>query len=163
MDWKWNGGWKMNWFLINIYSVSPATKVRKEKKNHQVYIRREVLLKVAPEHHLSHASYPLSNFVWVFPSNSESTNDYPSSLKLLVHKIMYCNAFSNLIRFQCDKQVASATATFVMLFSSSLSVVEFYLLKRFPIPYGNFLIYCPYPSLFTFLFFIFIYWWFSNF
>ncbi|XP_040947432.1 sulfite exporter TauE/SafE family protein 4 isoform X2 [Gossypium hirsutum] len=33
-------------------------------------------------------------------------------------------------------QVASATATFVMMFSSSLSVVEFYLLKRFPIPYG---------------------------
>ncbi|KAG2686447.1 hypothetical protein I3760_09G006000 [Carya illinoinensis] len=33
-------------------------------------------------------------------------------------------------------QVASATATFVMAFSSSLSVVEFYLLKRFPIPYG---------------------------
>ncbi|KAL3825810.1 hypothetical protein ACJIZ3_021839 [Penstemon smallii] len=36
-------------------------------------------------------------------------------------------------------QVASATATFVMMFSSSLSVVEFYLLKRFPIPYGLYL------------------------
>ncbi|KAI4349052.1 hypothetical protein L6164_009698 [Bauhinia variegata] len=36
-------------------------------------------------------------------------------------------------------QVASATATFVMLFSSSLSVVEFYLLKRFPIPYAIYL------------------------
>ncbi|KAF2289803.1 hypothetical protein GH714_038693 [Hevea brasiliensis] len=35
--------------------------------------------------------------------------------------------------------VASATATFVMLFSSSLSVVEFYLLKRFPIPYALYL------------------------
>lgn len=34
-------------------------------------------------------------------------------------------------------QVASATATFVMMFSSSLSVAEFYLLRRFPIPYGN--------------------------
>lgn len=34
-------------------------------------------------------------------------------------------------------QVASATATFVMMYSSSLSVVEFYLLKRFPIPYGT--------------------------
>ncbi|KAL8138545.1 hypothetical protein V2J09_004546 [Rumex salicifolius] len=32
-------------------------------------------------------------------------------------------------------QVASATATFAMLFSSSMSVVEYYLLKRFPIPY----------------------------
>lgn len=37
-------------------------------------------------------------------------------------------------------QVASATATFVMLFSSSLSVVEFYFLGRFPIPYALYLI-----------------------
>ncbi|KAM7255224.1 hypothetical protein ACFE04_020465 [Oxalis oulophora] len=37
-------------------------------------------------------------------------------------------------------QVASATATFVMMFSSSLSVVEFYLLKRFPIPYALYLV-----------------------
>ncbi|XP_042491097.1 sulfite exporter TauE/SafE family protein 4 [Macadamia integrifolia] len=37
-------------------------------------------------------------------------------------------------------QVASATATFVMMFSSSLSVVEFYLLKRFPIPFALYLI-----------------------
>ncbi|CAA7404286.1 unnamed protein product [Spirodela intermedia] len=36
-------------------------------------------------------------------------------------------------------QVASATATFVMLFSSSLSVVEFYFLRRFPIPYALYL------------------------
>ncbi|GJW51874.1 sulfite exporter TauE/SafE family protein 4-like protein [Tanacetum coccineum] len=36
-------------------------------------------------------------------------------------------------------QVASATATFVMMFSSSLSVVEFYLLNRFPIPYALYL------------------------
>ncbi|GAV63805.1 TauE domain-containing protein [Cephalotus follicularis] len=36
-------------------------------------------------------------------------------------------------------QVASATATFVMMFSSSLSVVEFYLLKRFPVPYALYL------------------------
>lgn len=36
-------------------------------------------------------------------------------------------------------EVASATATFVMLFSSSLSVVEFYFLKRFPIPYALYL------------------------
>ncbi|TKY62057.1 integral to membrane [Spatholobus suberectus] len=43
-----------------------------------------------------------------------------------------------LIEIGVIPQVASATATFVMMFSSSLSVVEFYLLKRFPIPYGNF-------------------------
>ncbi|KAK0595246.1 hypothetical protein LWI29_004847 [Acer saccharum] len=33
-------------------------------------------------------------------------------------------------------QVASATSTFAMAFSSSISVVEYYLLKRFPVPYA---------------------------
>ncbi|KAL5824724.1 hypothetical protein ACOSQ3_020787 [Xanthoceras sorbifolium] len=33
-------------------------------------------------------------------------------------------------------QVASATSTFAMAFSSSMSVVEYYLLKRFPVPYA---------------------------
>ncbi|XP_050286174.1 sulfite exporter TauE/SafE family protein 3-like isoform X3 [Quercus robur] len=33
-------------------------------------------------------------------------------------------------------QVSSATATFAMAFSSSMSVVEYYLLKRFPHPYA---------------------------
>lgn len=37
-------------------------------------------------------------------------------------------------------QVASATATFVMMFSSSLSVIEFYFLHRFPIGYAMYLI-----------------------
>ncbi|XP_022862977.1 sulfite exporter TauE/SafE family protein 3-like isoform X2 [Olea europaea var. sylvestris] len=32
-------------------------------------------------------------------------------------------------------QVSSATATFAMMFSSSMSVVEYHLLKRFPVPY----------------------------
>ncbi|KAL1182884.1 hypothetical protein V6Z11_A02G144300 [Gossypium hirsutum] len=36
-------------------------------------------------------------------------------------------------------QVSSATATFAMLFSASMSVVEYYLLKRFPIPYALYL------------------------
>nr|GME09561.1 sulfite exporter TauE/SafE family protein 3-like [Ipomoea batatas] len=36
-------------------------------------------------------------------------------------------------------QVTSATATFGMMFSSSMSVVEYYLLKRFPVPYALFL------------------------
>ncbi|KAK3024262.1 hypothetical protein RJ639_043956 [Escallonia herrerae] len=34
-------------------------------------------------------------------------------------------------------QVSSATATFAMMFSSSMSVVEYYLIKRFPVPYGG--------------------------
>ncbi|THF96206.1 hypothetical protein TEA_008771 [Camellia sinensis var. sinensis] len=34
-------------------------------------------------------------------------------------------------------QVASATSTFAMVFSSSMSVVQYYLLKRFPVPYGR--------------------------
>ncbi|PON56467.1 Transmembrane protein TauE-like [Trema orientale] len=33
-------------------------------------------------------------------------------------------------------EVTSATATFIMLFSSSLSIVEYYLLKQFPVPYA---------------------------
>ncbi|KAI3506236.1 hypothetical protein L1887_28592 [Cichorium endivia] len=33
-------------------------------------------------------------------------------------------------------QVSSATATFARMFSSSMSVVEYYLLKRFPVPYA---------------------------
>ncbi|KAH7547276.1 sulfite exporter TauE/SafE family protein 3 [Ziziphus jujuba] len=37
-------------------------------------------------------------------------------------------------------QVSSATATFAMTFSSSMSVVEYYLLKRFPVPYALYLI-----------------------
>eukprot|EP01018_Ginkgo_biloba_P030269 Gb_05099 [translate_table: standard] len=38
-------------------------------------------------------------------------------------------------------QVSSATATFVMLFSSSMSVVEYYFLHRFPVPYALYLIF----------------------
>ncbi|KAI3691173.1 hypothetical protein L2E82_49392 [Cichorium intybus] len=33
-------------------------------------------------------------------------------------------------------QVSSATTTFVMMFSSSMCVVEYYILKRFPVPYA---------------------------
>ncbi|XP_039053741.1 sulfite exporter TauE/SafE family protein 3-like isoform X1 [Hibiscus syriacus] len=36
-------------------------------------------------------------------------------------------------------QVSSATSTFAMLFSASMSVIEYYLLKRFPIPYAAYL------------------------
>lgn len=37
-------------------------------------------------------------------------------------------------------QVSSATATFAMMFSSSMSVVEFYILHRFPVPYAAYFI-----------------------
>ncbi|XP_020097854.1 uncharacterized protein LOC109716716 [Ananas comosus] len=37
-------------------------------------------------------------------------------------------------------QVSSATATFAMTFSASMSVVEYYLLKRFPVPYALFFV-----------------------
>ncbi|GKV16264.1 hypothetical protein SLEP1_g26932 [Rubroshorea leprosula] len=36
-------------------------------------------------------------------------------------------------------QVSSATATFAMTFSASMSVVEYYLLRRFPVPYALYL------------------------
>ncbi|TVU09243.1 hypothetical protein EJB05_42696 [Eragrostis curvula] len=34
-------------------------------------------------------------------------------------------------------QVSSATSTFAMMFSSSMTVVEYYLLHRYPVPYGG--------------------------
>ncbi|CAI9784842.1 unnamed protein product [Fraxinus pennsylvanica] len=37
-------------------------------------------------------------------------------------------------------RVSSATSTFVMMFSSSMSVVEYYLSKRFPVPYALYLV-----------------------
>ncbi|KAK7406685.1 hypothetical protein VNO78_08315 [Psophocarpus tetragonolobus] len=37
-------------------------------------------------------------------------------------------------------QVASATSTFAMLFSSSMSVVQYYLLDRFPVPYAAYFV-----------------------
>ncbi|XP_057525091.1 sulfite exporter TauE/SafE family protein 3-like [Amaranthus tricolor] len=37
-------------------------------------------------------------------------------------------------------QVSSATATFAMAFSASMSVIEYYLLKRFPIPFALYFI-----------------------
>ncbi|ONI15904.1 hypothetical protein PRUPE_3G068300 [Prunus persica] len=36
-------------------------------------------------------------------------------------------------------QVSSATATFAMTFSASMSVIEYYLLRRFPVPYALYL------------------------
>ncbi|GLT39126.1 hypothetical protein SLA2020_133330 [Shorea laevis] len=37
-------------------------------------------------------------------------------------------------------QVASATSTFAMVFSSSMSVVQYYLLNRFPVPYASYFV-----------------------
>ena len=62
---------------------------------------------------------------YIYPFNCETRFNLSMQLNFQV-----CGLF--------ELQVASATATFVMLFSSSLSVVEFYLLKRFPMPFGSF-------------------------
>uniref|UniRef100_A0A803L7Z3 Sulfite exporter TauE/SafE family protein n=2 Tax=Chenopodium quinoa TaxID=63459 RepID=A0A803L7Z3_CHEQI len=37
-------------------------------------------------------------------------------------------------------QVASATSTFSMIFSSSMSVIQYYILKRFPVPYATYFV-----------------------
>ncbi|XP_016479163.1 sulfite exporter TauE/SafE family protein 3 isoform X3 [Nicotiana tabacum] len=42
-----------------------------------------------------------------------------------------------LLELGIPPQVSSATTTFVMTFSSSMSVIQYYLLRRFPIPYGG--------------------------
>eukprot|EP00252_Welwitschia_mirabilis_P021477 TRINITY_DN5521_c0_g1_i1.p1 TRINITY_DN5521_c0_g1~~TRINITY_DN5521_c0_g1_i1.p1 ORF type:complete len:502 (+),score=29.21 TRINITY_DN5521_c0_g1_i1:292-1797(+) len=44
-----------------------------------------------------------------------------------------------LLELGVPPQVSTATTTFVMLFSSAMSVVEYYFLKRFPLPYASYL------------------------
>nr|DAD21690.1 TPA_asm: hypothetical protein HUJ06_023153 [Nelumbo nucifera] len=44
------------------------------------------------------------------------------------------------LELEVPPQVASATSTFVMVFSSSMSVVQYYLLKRFPVPYASYFV-----------------------
>ncbi|XP_050379955.1 sulfite exporter TauE/SafE family protein 3-like [Argentina anserina] len=46
-------------------------------------------------------------------------------------------------------QVASATSTFAMLFSSSMSVVQYYLLNRFPVPYAAYFVFVATIAAFT--------------
>ncbi|KAF2323407.1 hypothetical protein GH714_035328 [Hevea brasiliensis] len=61
-------------------------------------------------------------------SKGEAGNNW-SVVKLII----YC--FIGLVA----GVVSSATATFAMTFSASMSVVEYYLLKRFPVPYALYL------------------------
>ena len=56
---------------------------------------------------------------------------------LTVSELTYLHLIQAQLNQKVFLQVSSATATFAMTFSSSMSVVEYYLLKRFPIPYGN--------------------------
>ncbi|MBA0774750.1 hypothetical protein Gotri_009940 [Gossypium trilobum] len=42
-----------------------------------------------------------------------------------------------LLEMGIPPQVSSATTTLAMFFSASMSVIEYYLLKRFPVPYGG--------------------------
>lgn len=44
-----------------------------------------------------------------------------------------------LLELRVPPEVASATATFIMLFSSSMSVIEYYFLHRFPVPFALYL------------------------
>lgn len=46
-------------------------------------------------------------------------------------------------------QVASATSTLVMTFSSSMSVIQYYLLDRFPIPYATYFIFLATVAAYT--------------
>ncbi|KAK6237485.1 hypothetical protein QUC31_002954 [Theobroma cacao] len=46
-------------------------------------------------------------------------------------------------------QVASATSTFAMVFSSSMSVVQYYLLNRFPVPYAAYFVLVATVAAFT--------------
>ncbi|XP_039131136.1 sulfite exporter TauE/SafE family protein 3-like [Dioscorea cayenensis subsp. rotundata] len=46
-------------------------------------------------------------------------------------------------------QVASATSTFAMTFSSSMSVIQYYLLDRFPVPYAAYFVFLATVAAFT--------------
>ncbi|XP_047322139.1 sulfite exporter TauE/SafE family protein 3-like [Impatiens glandulifera] len=46
-------------------------------------------------------------------------------------------------------QVASATSTFAMTFSSTMSVVQYYMLKRFPVPYAAYFVLVATMAAFT--------------
>ncbi|KAJ8431607.1 hypothetical protein Cgig2_025649 [Carnegiea gigantea] len=43
-----------------------------------------------------------------------------------------------ILYLQCLSHTPSATSTFSMVFSSSMSVVQYYILKRFPVPYATY-------------------------
>ncbi|KAL5576438.1 hypothetical protein UlMin_018137 [Ulmus minor] len=55
------------------------------------------------------------------------------TLQVAKHYTRTCSILYWLLNFL---QVSSATAIFVMAFSSSMSIVEYYLIKRFPVPYA---------------------------
>ncbi|GER39683.1 sulfite exporter TauE/SafE family protein [Striga asiatica] len=55
------------------------------------------------------------------------------ALQIIKNYLPTCSAIYWVVNLL---QVSSATATFAMMFSSSMSVVEYYLLKRFPVPYA---------------------------
>ncbi|OMO61892.1 hypothetical protein CCACVL1_23186 [Corchorus capsularis] len=58
----------------------------------------------------------------------------------IMYKTLPCGASNDLTKEIDRREVASATATFGMTFSSSMSVVEYYLLNRFPVPYALYFI-----------------------
>ena len=69
----------------------------------------------------------------------EAEKDYDQDLIHVLHVKTYkmpaqTTEFENANMLE---QVASATSTFAMVFSSSMSVVQYYLLNRFPVPYGK--------------------------
>ncbi|KAL5575145.1 hypothetical protein UlMin_016844 [Ulmus minor] len=55
------------------------------------------------------------------------------ALQVAKHYTRTCSILYWLLNFL---QVSSATSIFVMAFSSSMSIVEYYLLKRLPVPYA---------------------------
>ncbi|CAL9123106.1 unnamed protein product [Musa textilis] len=46
-------------------------------------------------------------------------------------------------------QVASATSTFIITFSSSISVIQYYLLHRFPVPFAAYFVFLSIVAAFT--------------
>lgn len=83
------------------------------------------------------SSWVLSSWSWVFLPRLVQILALICIVRCLKEAFFWIQGSNPLEHFGCVMQVSSATATFAMTFSSSMSVVEYYLLKRFPVPYGE--------------------------
>ncbi|EXB74510.1 hypothetical protein L484_026205 [Morus notabilis] len=79
---------------------------------------------------------PLFLELGVPPQTPFSTMSPSCQIYLMTLSIEYYSSSKTARRNPFVWQVSSATATLVMVFSSSNAVVEYYLLKRFPVPYA---------------------------
>ncbi|KAG6698520.1 hypothetical protein I3842_08G024100 [Carya illinoinensis] len=86
-------------------------------------------------------------FVWVAFLFLQIAKNYTATcsttywvLNLLQIPVSFGVSLYQAVGLYKGHRVSSATANFGMTFSSSMSVVEYYLLKRFPVPYASYFV-----------------------